>query len=82
MQHIVDKLGYAPKKLDIWQDLLALKNETIAFNLLEKDGQSAKYGAGFISEWTVSTNRIGFKFPSILESVMRGLDDAEAIFQS
>jgi plasmid replication initiation protein len=80
MQHIVDKLGYAPKKLDIWQDLLALKNETIAFNLLEKDGQSAKYGAGFISEWTVSTNRIGFKFPSILESVMRGLDDAEAIF--
>ena len=80
MQNLVEKLGYTPKKSDIWQDLLALKNETIAFNMLEKDGKTAKYGSGFISEWAVSTGRIGFKFPSILESVMRGLDDAEAIF--
>lgn len=80
MQEIIDRLGYTPKKSDIWQDLLGLKNETIAFNFLEKDGQSAKYGAGFISEWIVTSNRIGFKFPTILEEVMRGLDDAATIF--
>ena len=81
MQNITEKLGYSPKKSEIWNDLLALKNETIAFNLLGKDGQKAKYGAGFISEWTVTTQRIGFKFPSILEEVMYGLDDAMSIFQ-
>lgn len=81
MQNITEKLGYSPKKSEIWNDLLALKNETIAFNLLGKDGQKAKYGAGFISEWTVTSQRIGFKFPSILEEVMYGLDDAMSIFQ-
>lgn len=81
MQNITAKLGYSPKKSEIWNDLLALKNETIAFNLLGKDGQKAKYGAGFISEWTVTSQRIGFKFPSILEEVMYGLDDAMSIFQ-
>lgn len=81
MESIAEKLGYLPKKTEIWNDLLALKNETIAFNLLGKDGQKAKYGAGFISEWTVTSQRVGFKFPSILEEVMRGLDDAMSIFQ-
>lgn len=81
MQNITEKLGYSPKKSEIWNDLLALKNETIAFNLLGKDGQKAKYGAGFISEWTVTSQRIGFKFPSILEEVMYGIDDAMSIFQ-
>lgn len=81
MQKVIDHFGYEPKKTDIWNDLLALKNETIAFNLLDKDKQKSKYGAGFISEWIVTSNRIGFKFPSILEDVMRGLDDASTIFQ-
>jgi len=34
--------------------------------------QEAKYGAGFISEWKVTSNRVAFKFPSMLENVMRG----------
>ena len=54
MSKIAADLGYSPNKAEIFKDFLALKNETIAFNVLEKDGQEAKYGAGFISEWKVT----------------------------
>ncbi len=81
MAKLVDYLGYEPKKSEIWSDLLALKNETIALNFLEKDGKPAKYGAGFISEWTITNSRIGFKLPTFLEEVMQGLDDPNNIFQ-
>jgi plasmid replication initiation protein len=80
MQNLVERLGYTLKKSDIWNDLVGIGDQQIAFNMLEKDGKSARYGARFISEFKVSTNRIGFKFPSVLEDVMHGLDDAEAIF--
>lgn len=73
-------IGYTPNKSELWNDLLALKNETIAFNVLNKDKEKEKYGAGFISEWKVSNSFIRFKFPSFLENVMRGLDDPKAMF--
>ena len=53
----------------------------MAINFLEKDGVKAKYGAGFISEWTISTNRIGYKFPLFLELVMTDDEEAKKIFQ-
>jgi Initiator Replication protein len=81
MQKIADDLGYVPNKAEIFKDFLALKNETIAFNVLEKDGKEAKYGAGFISEWKITNQRIAFKFPSMLENVVRGLEEPKAIFQ-
>jgi hypothetical protein len=81
MAKLIDCIGYEPKKSEIWSDLLALKNETLAFNFLEKDKTPAKYGAGFISEWTITSNRIGFKLPTFLEDVMRGLDEPRSIFQ-
>jgi len=81
MSKIVDYLGYEPKKNQIWTDLLALKNETLAYNFLEKDGKPVKYGSGFISEWTVSNSGIGFKLPSFIEDVMRGMDEPRLIFQ-
>lgn len=81
MDKIEAAIGYVPNKLEFFKDLLALKNETIAFNVLEKDGQEAKYGAGFISEWKITNQRVAFKFPSVLENVMRGLEEPKAIFQ-
>jgi hypothetical protein len=81
MSKIIDYLGYEPKKNQIWTDLLALKNETLAYNFLEKDGKPVKYGSGFISEWTVSNGGIGFRLPSFLEDVMRGMDEPRLIFQ-
>lgn len=80
MADLAGLIGYVPKKSEIWNDLNALKNETIAFNALGKDGQSEKYGAGFISEWKVSNSFIRFKFPSFLEKVMRGLEAPKAMF--
>lgn len=80
MDDLTDLIGYTPKKSEIWNDLNALKNETIAFNALGKDGMTEKYGAGFISEWKVSNSFIRFKFPSFLEKVMRGLEAPKAMF--
>jgi Initiator Replication protein len=81
MQKIADAIGYTPNKSEVFKDFLALKNETIAFNVLEKDGQEAKYGAGFISEWKITSQRVSFKFPSVLENVVRDLEEPKAIFQ-
>lgn len=81
MNKIEAAIGYVPNKAEFFKDLLALKNETIAFNVLEKDGKEAKYGAGFISEWKITSQRVAFKFPSALENVMRGLEEPKAIFQ-
>jgi Initiator Replication protein len=81
MDKLEAAIGYVPNKAEFFKDLLALKNETIAFNVLEKDGQEAKYGAGFISEWKITSQRVAFKFPSVLENVMRGLEHPKAIFQ-
>ena len=71
MKKMAGYLGYLPKKSEVWNDLLAIKNETLAFNVLGKDREKEKYGAGFISEWRVSNSYIRFKFPSFLEDVMR-----------
>lgn len=38
MTKLADLIGYVPNKTEVWNDLLALKNETIAFNMLGKDG--------------------------------------------
>lgn len=80
MAKLSEYLGYTPNKSEVLKDLLALKNETIAFNVLNKDGEEEKYGAGFISEWGVSNSFIRFRFPSFLEDVVRGLDQPRAIF--
>lgn len=80
MATLSDLIGYTPNKSELWNDLLALKNETIAFNVLNKDKEKEKYGAGFISEWKVSNSYIRFKFPSFLENVMKGLDEPKAMF--
>lgn len=81
LEKIADMVGYTPKKSEIWADLKAIKNETISFNVLDKDGEKAKYGAGFISEWKVSTKRVGYVFPSVLVDAMKGVDTAKNIFQ-
>ncbi|MDB5794273.1 MAG: putative replication protein [Noviherbaspirillum sp.] len=81
MKDIAGAMGYTPNKTELWNDLLALKNETITFNFLGKDGGELRYGAGFISEWAVHATRIEFKFPSFIEDVVRGLDEPKAIFQ-
>ena len=81
MSKLSDRLGYTPSKKDLWECFRSLKNQDLAINFLDKDGHKAKYGAGFISEWSITSNRIGYKFPSFLELVMSGNDEAKKIFQ-
>ncbi|MDB5759490.1 MAG: hypothetical protein JWM30_2779 [Burkholderia sp.] len=73
--------GYEINRTMLWNDMLALKNETLSYNFLSKDGGAVQYGAGFISEWKVFATRLEFKFPSVIEDVVRGLDEPKAIFQ-
>lgn len=77
---ISDYLGYEPVKTELKKDIEALRREPIIINLLDKDGQSATRGMGFISEWEITSKTVAFKLPSFLEDVMKGLDDHKTIF--
>jgi hypothetical protein len=80
MEKITERMGYEPNKKEIWNDLVKLKNETIAVNYLMKDGQSIKYGAGYISEWGVSNSFIRFKFPSFFVEVAKKFKEHRRLF--
>ena len=80
MARLAEHLGYEPKTSDIERDLEAIRKEAIIFNVLEKDGQKGKTGRGFISEWYVSSNRIGVVFPPMIRRAVENLDNRESIF--
>lgn len=80
MAKLAEHLGYEPKTSDIERDLEAIRKEAIIFNVLEKDGQKGKTGRGFISEWYVSSNRIGVVFPPMIRRAVENLDNRESIF--
>lgn len=80
MTAVVDALGYQPKTKEIETSLERIRIEKIQYNVLQKDGQPAKRGAGFISQWHVSSNRIGAVFPLVLRQAVERLDDRSSIF--
>ena len=80
MAKLSEHLGYEPKTSDIERDLEAIRKEAIIFNVLEKDGQKGKTGRGFISEWYVSSNRIGVVFPPMIRRAVENLDNRDSIF--
>ena len=77
---LIDYLGYEPVKSELRDDFEVLRKEPIIINILSKDGHKVQRGMGFISEWEVASKTIGFRLPSFLQDVMKGLDDARAIF--
>lgn len=80
MKRLAEHLGYEPKTADIERDLEAIRIEPIIFNVLEKDKQKAKTGRGFISEWYVSSNRVGVIFPAVIRQAVEQLDSKQSIF--
>ena len=80
MSKLAEHLGYEPKTSEIERDLEAIRKEPIIFNVLEKDKQKGREGKGFISEWYVSSNRIGVVFPPILRRAVENLDNRDSIF--
>ena len=80
MAQVTEMLGYLPTKKELKADLEALRQEPIIINYLEKDGETATRGMGFISEWKVSTKRMGFKFPGFIEQVLRNETEGRNLF--
>ena len=81
MKRFTDHLGYEPNKAELRADLEAIRKEAIIYNILGKDGKAAQRGSGFISEWEVSSNWVGYKLPDFLVKCVERLDLRNAIFQ-
>lgn len=75
-------IGYEPVKSELRGDLEAIRKEPIIYNVLGKDGKKMMRGAGFVSEWEISSNWVGFKLPSFLRDCVERLDLKSAIFQA
>ena len=80
ISRITEYIGYEPVKEELKADFEALRQEPIMINMLNKDGKPVQRGMGFISEWEITSKTVGFKLPSFLEEVMRGLDEPRNIF--
>lgn len=68
--------GYENAKNEIQNDLEALRQEPIIFNVLNKDGEKEQYGLGFISEWTLSATKVGFLLPTYIAEAVQTLESA------
>ena len=80
MSAVEESIGYQPKTKEIENDLERIRQEPIFYNVLQKDGQKAKRGQGFISEWHVSSNRVGVVLPPVLREAVENLDRKDSIF--
>lgn len=81
MRRITAYLGYEPNRAELRADLEALRKEAIIYNVLGKDGKAAQRGSGFLSEWEVSANWVGYKLPDFLVKCVERLDLKNAMFQ-
>lgn len=75
-------IGYEPVKAELRADFEAIRKEPIIYNVLGKDGKKLMRGAGFISEWEISSNWVGFKLPGFLRDCIEQLDLKSSIFQA
>ena len=73
-------IGYDIKTTDLKMEIEALRKEPIIINYLEKDGKPAIHGMGFISEYKITSNQIGYRLPSFVENVVRGDDESKKMF--
>lgn len=80
MKRLTGYLGYEPNRSELRTDSLVLCKEAIIYNVLGKDGKTAQRGSGFISEWEVSANWVGYKLPDFLVKRVERLDLKERNF--
>ena len=74
-------LGYELVRGELKADLESIRREPIIYNVLGKDGKKILRGAGFISEWELTANWVGFKLPGFLMESIQQLDLKNSIFQ-
>lgn len=73
-------LGYKPRSSAVEEDIRWLRLQSIYYNVLEKDGHDAAQGQGYVSQYHVSSNRIGVIFPPEVRRTIEELDKPESIF--
>lgn len=74
-------IGYEFKKEVLKQELNNIRRESIIISFLEKGGEKATEGMGFISRWKVTSKTISIELPPFLKKVMEGLENEKAMFQ-
>ena len=77
---IAEYIGYDINTAELKLEIEALRKEPIIINYLEKDGKPAIHGMGFISEYKITSNNIGYRLPSFIENVVRGDDESKKMF--
>ena len=77
-----ERFGYEPKKGDFKEDLRALLATRLSANVLSKDGRPEQYGASLLSEFVLSSNRVAFKLPSLVEEMIEDVHYRGAMFQA
>lgn len=80
MSDLSNYLGYTPNKSELRDCLEALRIQPIIFNFLNKDGQKEIRGSGFISEWSVTSRRIGFILPKHIKEALIGNENIKQMF--
>lgn len=80
MSELSNYLGYTPNKSELRDCLEALRIQPIIFNFLNKDGQKEIRGSGFISEWSVTSRRIGFILPKHIKEALIGNENIKQMF--
>ncbi|MCL6059553.1 replication initiation protein [Neisseria meningitidis] len=63
-------IGYRIPKKILKKDLEAIRIEPMILNYLQKDGNPATKGQGYISEWDTQHDRLGYKFPTVISKAL------------
>lgn len=77
---VADRLGYEVARSVLKSDFEALRVEPLIVNYLEKDGLPAEHFMGFVSEYKISSKRIGFRLPSIIEKIIKNKEEHQQMF--
>lgn len=80
MKDLSRSLGYKPRSSVLAKDIERIRKEELHFNVLEKDGCKAGRGWCFVSEWHVSSNRLGVVFPPGVRRAVEDLDKGDSIY--
>lgn len=80
IKEISDFIGYEVVRSELKNDLEGLRIAPIVVNYLEKDGLPAEHFMGFISEYKVLSKRVGFRLPSVIESIVRNKQQNQQMF--
>jgi Initiator Replication protein. len=70
MADLNSSMGYELNRKDLKKDLEEIRRQSIVLNYLGKDGKPVTHGIGFISEWKVTSSKVGFKVSDVISNAL------------